>query len=203
LLCTAVCACVAATPSHARQPEDEAELQAPDLRERWRSAEPEERRRMRRQLRQLVEHWADTSAAERSGLHASREPEARPRLGDAEGSVEVFESWRHELRDDTSPAERRQIRRYLQGLDDAGRRALRERVERYRALDAPARRALRHALQDFRALPAEHQQRFRDNAQRWRRMSPETQQRLRERMALLRGMDPQDRLKLLESVLPE
>lgn len=102
-----------------------------------------------------------------------------------------------------APAQRREIRRYLESLSPDERRALRKRVESYRALDQPDRRRLRRALRNFRELPPERQERFRANAQRWNAMSPGEKARLREKMTLLRGMQPEERLELLERALPE
>jgi hypothetical protein len=182
-----------AAPASADPAEDDVLLRRQVLRESWRDASPAERRR----IRQLaLEHWAATPAEERQRIRADHEADRQQRRASRE-------TVRRDLAESTTPAERREIRRYLEGLSQTERHALRTRVESYRTLDRRDRERLRGALREFRRLPPEKQERFRANARRWKEMSPGEKTRLREKMTALRGMEPGERLELLERTLPD
>lgn len=161
--------------------------------ERYQSASPEEQQKIRRQLDARMSELPP--AARRRAMRQLR-------LEFKRGTRDQFRALEGDL-GGPSAAEKRRIRERVRELPPDERRALMQRLGRYRSLSVEDQQALRDRLSAYRSLPEEDQERLRRNAARFRELPEADRERLRGALRELRELPSDEREALLEEMLAE
>lgn len=94
-----------------------------------------------------------------------------------------------------------ELKEGLRELAPEERRRLWHTLRELRELPEGERRQLRERYRALQERPPEQRERLRENARRWREMSPDVRRELRAKMRALRALPAEDRLHLLEERL--
>jgi hypothetical protein len=180
-----------------------------EIRSRYEKAGPEERERMERRLEQMRRRLRDErmqgDGVARGRFQRYRRESEKAPGGSLDRRPLPFEERRRtggQLRE-MSPGERAQLRQQLRTLPTDEREVLEQRIRDFRSMNPDEQAELRKRLDSLLELPDEERARVRSNAKRWGSMSTEQRAHMRSQMQRLRALSAEERMELLDRALED